>query len=134
MYKILLIDDDPTIYKLTKRVLSSVDCCVHWASNGVEALAQLSNEVDLPDLVLCDIAMPGMNGHQTLSAIRQDARLHCLRVVMLTAFSQAEHIQMAEKLGAIGYIVKPFRPQELVEQIKLYLSSPSSGDSSSQQT
>ena len=120
MAKILLIDDDPIVYKLTNLMLSRAGYEVDWAKDGVEALEKMAS-ADLPDLVLLDILMPKMDGQQTLQAIRQDPRLRHLRVVMLTALSQAENIKFARRMGVLGYIVKPFRAGDLLRQVNKHL-------------
>jgi CheY-like chemotaxis protein len=120
MAKILLIDDDPVVYELTNLMLGRAGHEVEWAKDGVEALGMMASP-DLPDLVLCDILMPRMDGRQTLQAIRQDPRLRHLRVVMLTALSQSEDIEFARRMGALGYIVKPFRAGDLLRQVDKHL-------------
>ncbi len=120
MTTILLIDDDPIIYSLTSRMLERSGYEVIWAKNGDEALQALSGDV-LPDLVLCDIKMPGMDGHETVAAIRQDPRLRDLRIIMLTAHDQPADLAWAEEVGTNDYIVKPFPPNRLLEVVKQHL-------------
>jgi CheY-like chemotaxis protein len=122
MTKILLIDDDTMVYDLTRRVLQSTDYELIWATDGIDALKKLSEMAELPDLVLCDIMMPRMDGHKTLGAIRDDPRLKDLRVVMLTAHSQVDNLRKAQEHGAVGYITKPFRVRGLLAEINRYLS------------
>jgi CheY-like chemotaxis protein len=77
----------------------------------------------LPDLVLCDVMMPGMDGYKTLDAIRSDPHLKDLRVVMLTAHDRVDHLRKAKAYRVIGYITKPFRVCGLLAEIDRYLSS-----------
>lgn len=107
--KILVVDDEVGIQNLLHRVLKSEGYDVRKAGSGEESL-QLANE-DLPDLVLCDIKMPGMDGIETLDALK---RLSSdIEVVMLTAHSTVESAVAAMKLGAADYLKKPFDVDEL---------------------
>ncbi|MBN1284220.1 MAG: response regulator [Anaerolineae bacterium] len=121
MSQVMLIDDDPIIYDLTNRILKRTGCQVAWAKNGQDALVQLNDMDKLPDLILCDIMMPDMDGRQTLNAIRQNSRLRDLPVIILTAHDQLEHLQWAEDMDVAGYIVKPFHIQRFLEKVRQYL-------------
>ncbi len=116
MSSILLVDDDPDVYKVTNLVLARAGYEVAWAKDGVEAVSALAS-ADLPDLVLLDIMMPRMDGHELLLTIRQDPRLRHLPVLMLTALREAEDMQRAREMGALGYIVKPFRAGDLLSRV-----------------
>ncbi len=116
MSTILLIDDDPVIFDLAKRILGRLGHKLLWAKNGEAALEMLA-ESDLPDLVLCDIMMPGMDGYETLQAIREDARLCHLSVAILTGQAKSSDLKWADEMGVLCYINKPFTSAELQRHV-----------------
>jgi two-component system chemotaxis response regulator CheY len=85
------------------------------AANGQEALDILMKTP--VDLVLSDINMPGMDGIEMLMRLRQIERLQELPVIMVTTEGSEERINEAMDLGASGYVLKPFTPERLVEQL-----------------
>ncbi len=107
--KLLIVDDEVGIQNLLKRVLKSEGYDVRVADNGEMAL-ELARE-DFPDLVLCDIKMPGKDGIQTLEELKQLSE--AIEVIMLTAHSTVESAVAAMKLGAADYLKKPFDVEEL---------------------
>lgn len=107
--KLLLVDDETGIRNLLNRVLSKEGYDLREAENGDEAIA-LAKE-DEPDLVLCDIKMPGKDGIQVLEELKQINP--DIEVIMLTAYSTVESAVQAMKLGAVDYIKKPFDVDEL---------------------
>ena len=88
---------------------------VEEAGDGVEALAKL--RADKFDFVVSDWNMPNMTGIELLQAIRADARLKHLPVLMVTAEAKRENIIMAAQAGASGYVVKPFTAAKLDEKL-----------------
>lgn len=90
---------------------------VKLAKNGREALAILDEDPTI-DLVLLDIEMPYPNGFETLKLIRDNPATLFLKVVFLTASSGVEDVQKAAELGAVGYVKKPFMPQDLLEHVE----------------
>jgi len=108
--KVLVVDDDQTVCKLLKRTLEEVGYDVVTATNGLEALEQVSLlEVDV---VLLDIKMPGMTGMEVLGKLTADWPEIC--VIMVTAVVDAQTAIKAMKLGAYDYITKPFNQDDLV--------------------
>ncbi|MDP2301393.1 MAG: response regulator [Ignavibacteria bacterium] len=106
MYKFLVVEDDDTIQLIIKRLLTkNFQCQITTASNGVEALKKLEEE--LPDLILLDVTMPVMNGIATLKAIREDNRLNELPVIMLTAINDKASVSSVLTKGISDYILKP---------------------------
>jgi len=113
--KILVIDDEPDL-------VSTVQCRLEWckfevttASNGQEGLDKAASEK--PDLILLDIDMPGMNGHEVLEHMSNRPDLKEIPVIMCTALCEAEDIAKASSYGVVDYIAKPFDFSELVEKI-----------------
>ncbi|AQT69013.1 Chemotaxis protein CheY [Anaerohalosphaera lusitana] len=124
--KCLIVEDDRSAQKLMQIYLSDFfECSV--AENGVEALEEVvsSLESGTPyDLICMDIMMPEMDGMEALEKIRQAESkrgiegLNCIKVIMTTAKQQSEDIFGAFRKGCEGYIVKPIRRADLIEQIE----------------
>lgn len=107
--KLLIVDDEIGIQNLLKRVLKSEGYDIRVADNGDMAMT-LAND-DPPDLVLCDIMMPGKDGIATLAELKELSPK--IEVIMLTAHSTVENAVTAMKLGAADYLKKPFDVEEL---------------------
>lgn len=107
--KLMIVDDEIGIQNLLRRVLKSEGYDIRTADNG-EAAIVLAQE-DLPDLVLCDIIMPGKDGIATLAELKKLSPR--IEVIMLTAHSTVENAVAAMKLGAADYLTKPFDVEEL---------------------
>jgi CheY-like chemotaxis protein len=107
--RICLIDDDPDHVLIITRAIRELgeQSTVHAASDGDEALTWLRSGGRLPDLILLDINMPGLSGFEVLEAIKGDARLQAVPVVMLTSSDASADVARAYELGASGYISKP---------------------------
>ena len=79
------------------------------AENGEQALKILEND-NLPDLILLDIIMPGMNGHEIIKIIKENDRTRNIPVIFITGLKSVEDEEEGFNLGAVDYIVKPFNP------------------------
>jgi len=115
---ILIVDDSMLIRQVVKKVVRQAGLDVAGfleAANGQEALDILMKTP--VDLVLSDINMPGMDGIEMLMRLRQIERLQELPVIMVTTEGSEERINEAMDLGASGYVLKPFTPERLVEQL-----------------
>lgn len=117
--KILVVDDEQVNVKMVAYILKSNGYDVVTAFNGKEGLALAKKEV--PDLVLLDILMPGMDGFEVLARIRQEDRLKDVKIVMLTAKEKMDDVERAMTLGAKSYIMKPFTSDALVAKVKYAL-------------
>lgn len=114
--RILVVDDDPDIRALVKELLERSGAVVRVASDGREALRMLYDV--RPELIVLDIAMPGMDGWQTLERIRE---MTDVPVVMLTAREGELEAVRGLKAGADDYIRKPFGRQELLARVQALL-------------
>jgi class 3 adenylate cyclase/CheY-like chemotaxis protein len=112
---ILIVDDLPQNVRLLEAVLSPHGFRVATASSGQEALDLLSKEH--PDLVLLDIRMPGIDGHEVCRRIREDPETAFLPVIMITAFGGEEKIRAIES-GADDFVNKPFDQAELLARVR----------------
>jgi DNA-binding response OmpR family regulator len=113
--KIMVVDDEPDIVKLVKISLEMANYDVIEAFSGIEALEKTKE--GLPDLFLLDIMMPDMNGYEVCEKLKADDSTKNIPVVMLTAKGQKGDAEQGLKVGAEDYIIKPFDPYELGEQI-----------------
>ena len=112
---ILLVDDEvPFVETMTKR-LTKRDFSISTAHSGQEALDLLSKE-DSTEVVVLDVKMPGMDGIETLRAIKQQYPL--VEVVMLTGHATVESAIEGMKLGAFDYLMKPCDMEQLVAKVK----------------
>ena len=112
---ILVVDDVDENRQILQRRLAKLGYNVELANDGREGLNALRNT--LVDLVLLDINMPIMDGVAALAAIRADANLASIPVIMLTAIDDADTAVGCLKQGACGYITKPFNMDQLQQQI-----------------
>jgi two-component system, chemotaxis family, chemotaxis protein CheY len=112
---ILVIDDSMMVRKQVGNALKAHGYTVVEAVDGVDALAKLESNPDT-QLVVCDVNMPRMNGLEFLEQL--SAKKRSLPVVMLTTEGQPELIQRAKALGAVGWLVKPFKPEFLLATAK----------------
>ncbi len=117
--RLLLIDDDPNLILLVKDYLEFRGYEVITAENGREALEVLEN--DVPDMIVCDVMMPEMDGYDFVSNIREDERTSWIPVLFLSAKGQAQDRVKGLNIGADVYMVKPFEPEELVAQVEASL-------------
>lgn len=115
--KIMVVDDEPDIVKIIKISLELANFEIIEAYNGEECLAKL-NAGERPALILLDIMMPGLSGYEVCQKIREDKNLKDIKVVMLTAKGQKGDAELGLKSGADDYIIKPFDPYELIDQVK----------------
>ncbi|MEO6413593.1 MAG: response regulator [Pedococcus sp.] len=112
---ILVVDDLPQNVKLMDAVLTPRGFTVHTATSGEEALEWLSTQV--PDLVLLDILMPGIDGYETCRQIRANEATSFLPVVMVTASGQEQKLRAIEA-GADDFVTKPFEQAELLARVR----------------
>ncbi len=115
--KIMVVDDEPDIVKIIKISLELANFEVIEANNGEECLSKLNSGIK-PELILLDIMMPGLSGYEVCQKIRQNPDLKDIKVVMLTAKGQKSDAEEGLKSGADDYIIKPFDPYELIDQVK----------------
>lgn len=114
--RLLLIDDDPNLILLVKDYLEFRGYEVITAENGREALDVLGQSV--PDMIICDVMMPEMDGYALVEYVRQDPRLNWVPVLFLSAKGQSNDRVKGLNTGADVYMVKPFEPEELVAQVE----------------
>jgi two-component system, OmpR family, alkaline phosphatase synthesis response regulator PhoP len=118
-YKILAVDDEEHIQELIKFNLENSGYKVICCGNGTEALKIVKLEV--PDLVLLDVMLPGIDGYEVCKEIRKDSNISNIPVIMITAKSEELDKILGLELGADDYITKPFSVRELLARVKAVL-------------
>ncbi len=119
MKKVLIVDDEPDILDAAAFRLRSAGYAVVTASDGSAGWAMVSREK--PDVVLLDLALPGLSGYEVCQNIKNDETLRHIPVVIFTA--SIGNVTMEERMKSLradDYLVKPFDPQELLAKIKKF--------------
>ena len=119
MAKIVVADDDADIRELVAFKLQQTGHDVVAVGDGAAAVEAC--QVDVPDLVVLDVMMPGMSGLDACRALRLDAALAKVPVILLTARAQEADIEQGFNAGADDYVVKPFSPRELASRVAAVL-------------
>ena len=119
MKRILVIDDDARLRAHYTELLRLEGYEIIEARNGREGVERA--KADAPDLVICDITMPEMNGHRVLETLRGEPKTAHLPFVFLTGWSEQEDIRTGMNLGADDYLTKPVVPDELLAAVRARL-------------
>ncbi|KKM95025.1 hypothetical protein LCGC14_1192390 [marine sediment metagenome] len=120
---ILIVDDEPDILNLTQKFLKIGNFDTITSSNAKEAIAKVEDKYSDIDLILLDVMMPGASGMDVLRKIKSDERFKHILVVLFTVKSFTEDIQKGKRLGADGYITKPFSGRDLLKYVQNLLST-----------
>ncbi|GAA3391040.1 response regulator transcription factor [Cryptosporangium minutisporangium] len=120
MSTILVADDDRDILDLVAFKLSAAGHELITATDGATALTEARRAV--PDIIVLDVAMPGMSGLDVCRELRADAVTSAIPVILLTARGQESDVEAGFSVGADDYIVKPFSPRELQSRVTALLS------------
>lgn len=116
MPKILVIEDERNIQKLVRVNLTASGYKVIVAANGEEGLKLA--QLECPDLVILDLMMPDMSGWDVLAVLQADQKLQKVPVVIVTAAVRELDEDKARRMGAVGYLAKPFSTDELMSSVK----------------
>jgi two-component system phosphate regulon response regulator PhoB len=117
--KILVVDDEENIRELVRYNLAREGYQVTTVGSGEEALKQIGEK--LPDLIVLDLMLPGMDGFAVCRQLKNDNRTAHIPIVMLTVKGEESDIIVGLELGADDYITKPFSPKVLLARIKAVL-------------
>lgn len=117
--KLLLVDDDPNLILLVRDYLEFRGFDVVTAESGQEGLDRLAN--DIPDMIICDIMMPQMDGYAFVEKVRENPKTGWIPFLFLSAKSQSGDRVKGLTEGADVYMTKPFEPEELVAQVEAAL-------------
>ncbi len=113
--RVLLVDDDREILEMTSLLLGGAGYAVTTAASGEEALYRVREEI--PDLVLLDINMPGMDGWEVLRVLQEDESTAAIPVVMFSVNFEVREKLRALQQGARDYVTKPFDTEALLHRV-----------------
>ena len=116
---VLLVEDNEKNLKLARDVLEFAGFTVLVATSGEEAVDRA--RADLPDIVLMDLQLPGMDGHAALARLRSDRLTAAIPVVALTAFAMQQDHDRAREAGFDGYLEKPISVRHFPDQVRRHL-------------
>ncbi len=117
-YKLLVIDDDKAHLTLLQAILEK-EYTVHIATSGKDGLETATSVI--PDLILLDVSMPGMDGYEVCSNLKSDKRTRHIPIIFITAKTKGDDEYKGLSIGAVDYIVKPFNSQILNAKIASHL-------------
>ncbi|NTV29725.1 MAG: response regulator [Candidatus Omnitrophica bacterium] len=117
--KILVVDDDPTVRKLSSEVLKHEGYEVLIAQDGIDAMVMIRQEK--PDLLLLDVVMPEFNGYEVCHSLKFDPKFKDLPIIILTVREQELDPRLGNLMG-IEYLHKPCSSQELLRKVQQTLS------------
>ena len=113
IFKVLIIDDDEITHQIYGRLLNNLHYKVLGARDGIEGLQKAFRE--LPDVILLDIMMPGLSGHEVCASLRAAPRTSDIPIIMLTSLDGVDARRKAQEVGADDFITKTEQPIENVE-------------------
>lgn len=116
MAKILMIDDEAQLVEMVQMRLEAAGYDVITANDGQAGLEKAKSEN--PDLIMCDVMMPKMDGYKVCGLLKNDARYSKIPVILFTARAQQDDHEVGEEVGADAYITKPFEPPVLLAKIE----------------
>lgn len=117
--RILLVDDNPTNLKVLSDALQGQGWKTLMATDGESAIEQA--KYAMPDLILLDIMMPGMNGFETCRWLKANLATQPIPIIFMTALADATDKVQGLELGAVDYITKPFQQEEVIARLRLHL-------------
>jgi two-component system, OmpR family, alkaline phosphatase synthesis response regulator PhoP len=119
MSRILVVEDDADIAELIRHYLQRAGHAVERLESGRDVLPHLRR--DVPDLIILDLMLPGLDGLMVCQAVRSEPRTAAVPIIMLTARADESDRIVGLELGADDYVTKPFSPKELVARVAALL-------------
>src|SRR6056297_2542250 len=116
--KIMTVDDFPSVRQMVSFTLQDAGYEVVEASDGQDALDKLQGQVDM---IITDLNMPNMDGIELIKNVRRNADYKFIPIVMLTTESQDSKKKEGKEAGATGWIVKPFKPPQILGVVQKLL-------------
>jgi DNA-binding response OmpR family regulator len=120
MASVLLIEDDPAQRLIAALALRKAGHDVREAAEGEIGIAAAREQA--PDVVVCDVMMPGISGYDVVATLRADPQLATVPVILLSAMSARHHMRQGMVAGADDYLTKPYKPRELCEAVGALLA------------
>lgn len=117
---ILIIDDSPTNLKILLKYLRSSGFEIRMAENGEAGLAQV--KLLKPDIILLDVMMPGIDGFETCQRLKESEETKDIPVIFMTSLAEVSDKLKGFKVGAVDYITKPFRQEEVLARVNTHLT------------
>ena len=117
--EILIVDDNSQNIQFLGRILEENDFTPILARNGEQALILATKEE--PDLILLDIMMPGMDGFEVCTRLKEMPQTEHIPIIFLTSITDKGNIVRAFELGGVDYVTKPFNPAELLARVKTHV-------------
>ncbi len=121
MSTVLVVDDSPTLREMIASLLNKTGLTISVAQDGQEAKAIIA--ANPPDLVVLDVVMPNMNGYELCRWVKSNAETRDVLVVLCSSKGEEFDRYWGIKQGADAYVIKPFRPGELLGTVKALLAS-----------
>ena len=118
--KVMVIDDSNTIRRSAEIFLGQVHCQVVLAEDGFDALAKIADQQ--PDVIFCDIMMPRLDGYQTCSLIKKNARFKATPVIMLSSKDGLFDRARGRMVGSDHYLTKPFTKDSLLQTVAMFVT------------
>lgn len=118
--KVLVVDDEPDYLRIAARIAAKAGCAVVTAPTALQGVALASSEK--PDMILLDVGLPDISGFEAARRIRKTPALAGVPIIFFTVRSEVDMVSEGLKLGAAGYVLKPFDPDELLRRIKAAVS------------
>jgi DNA-binding response OmpR family regulator len=115
---VLVVDDDASVRVLVSKALQAKGYEVKEASDGLAASEALGAMTRPPDLMICDVMMPTIDGFSLARLVKQHAELRAMPIIFLTAKSQPSDVVQGIQLGARHYIQKPFSIKDLLDKVE----------------
>jgi twitching motility two-component system response regulator PilG len=116
--KVMVIDDSNTIRRSAEIFLKQANCQVVLADDGFDALAKIADHQ--PDVIFCDIMMPRLDGYQTCSLIKKNARFKATPVIMLSSKDGLFDRARGRMVGSDHYLTKPFTKDSLLQTVAMF--------------
>lgn len=117
---ILVVDDEPDALRMLTAALERAEMSVLVATSGEAALELLGNIV--PDLILMDAVMPGMDGFETTQKIKARPETSSIPVIFMTGLTESEHVVEAFEVGGVDYVRKPVDLNELLARVRVHMA------------
>ncbi len=118
-FKVLIVDDVPENIQILVHLLTEKGLKVNYAESGIKALKAIKN--NMPDLILLDVSMPGMDGYEVCEKLKDDPLTEHIPVIFVTAKVDQQDVINGLEKGAVDYVTKPFNANELIKRIFTHL-------------
>lgn len=118
---VLIVDDSPETLRMLTDALDGAGMTVMVALDGASAL-RIGEQI-VPDIILLDAMMPGMDGFETCRRLKREAQLAGVPVIFMTGLAETEHIVCGLEAGGVDYVAKPIVIAEMLARIKVHLAN-----------